>query len=93
MLVIGGNGSDIGLPAQLLQRIEGLVVGGSGGRRGVLRIEREKYDALTSLFLHLLDGFNRRRISVPHTVVDFDLIAVKRMEFFAQLRNLILGNR
>ncbi|MNT52348.1 hypothetical protein D3C72_1893700 [compost metagenome] len=53
--MIGRNGPDGGLPAQLHQMLESLVVHGCGGRCGILRIKREKQDFFAALFLQGVD--------------------------------------
>src|SRR5690554_592330 len=51
MLKISRYGTQGRLPLELHQSAESMIIGGGGGRRGVLRIEREKQDALTALGL------------------------------------------
>src|SRR5690554_467986 len=70
MLKISRYGTEGRLPLELHQSAESVIIGGGGGRRGVLRIEREKQDALTTFSLQPTQHAIRGRVTITHTEID-----------------------
>src|SRR5690554_3980136 len=88
MLKISRYGTEGRLPLELHQSAESVIIGGGGGRRGVLRIEREKQDALTTFSLQPTQHAIRRRVTITHTEIDQYLVTVacrKPLGDFARL--------
>ncbi|MNU53520.1 hypothetical protein D3C71_425530 [compost metagenome] len=73
VVVIGRHRAHGRLPTHLHQVLERLVVDGRGRRCRILRIEREKHDAVTALRLQRIDLRGDRRIAVAHAPVDNDI--------------------
>ena len=70
MVVIGPERAYGRLPAQALQRLQGLVVGGGGRGCGILRVERHQEQLSAALRIEPLDDAPGRRIAVAHRPVD-----------------------
>ena len=93
MLEVGRRRAHRRLPALLAQRSERLVVGGRGGRRGILRIEREEEQARAARRDHPADRRRGRGIAVTHRPVDQQLLVRQGApERVRQLDALLAGD-
>src|SRR5690554_2916103 len=92
MLKISRYGTEGRLPLEFHQSAESMIIGGGRGRRGVLRIERKKQDALTALCLQPTQHAIRGGVTVTHTEIDQHLVTVACRKPLGDFTRLLPSN-
>ena len=85
VLRISRHGAQRRLHAQRLQRVEDFVVGGRGGRAGILRIERKGDEPVAALGDERLHARGDRRRAVTHGPIDDGVLRGERLAHFLRL--------